>query len=86
MHKIEGLSQLDAMLKALPDFEVIRLVNLSRDPGQQMREYGNKLLLDSTLKATCDLTEIEYQIAVLKKRDFKLDELVEVYQKATLTL
>ena len=39
-----------------------------------------------TLKKRADLTEVQYWIGVLKKRDFMLKELLDLYQKASITL
>lgn len=39
-----------------------------------------------TLKKKADLTEVQYWIGVLKKRDFLLKELLDLYQKAYITL
>lgn len=33
-----------------------------------------------------DATEVDYQLSVLKKRDFTVDDLLDLYQKAKVTL
>lgn len=85
MHWIEGETELEAILQCCPEFEIIRLANFSRDDDAPFN-YGNRVLLDLTLKRQCDLTEIEYELSVLKKRDFTIESLLVLYTKAKITL
>jgi hypothetical protein len=59
----------------LPEYEIVKLANLSRDPKDPF-SFGNKVLLDITIKKCAEFTEIKYWIGVLKKRDFPYEELI----------
>lgn len=72
-------------MNAVPEFEIIRLANFSRDPNDPF-SFGNKVLLDMTLKKQADLTEVEYWLTVLRKREFPIEDLVNLHHKASMTL
>jgi hypothetical protein len=44
-----GESELDAIVSSVPESEIIRLANFSRDPNDPF-SFSNKVLLDMTLK------------------------------------
>ena len=80
-NEIEGQPELEAIVSQCPESEIIRLANLSRDPKDPF-SFGNKVLLDMTIKKSADLTEIQYWLSVLRKRDFPRDELLNLHEKA----
>lgn len=84
-NEMEGASELDAIVNSVPEFEIIRLANFSRDPADPF-SFGNKVLLDMTLKKQADLTEVQYWLGVLRKRDFPNEDLLNLHHKASMTL
>lgn len=46
---MEGETELEAICLCIPEFEIIKLANFSRDPTDPF-SFGNKVLLDMTLK------------------------------------
>lgn len=54
---MEGHPELDAIAMQCPEYEITRLANLSRDPKDPF-SFGNKVLLDMTLKKSADITEV----------------------------
>ena len=44
------------------------------------------ILLEKSIKTQADQTEVEYWISVLKKRDFDMKDLIDLYDKARTTL
>lgn len=71
---MEGSTELDAIVSQVPEFEILRMANLSRDLNDPYT-FGNKILLDMTLKKEADEMEIDYWLGLLRKREFPLDEL-----------
>ena len=61
------------------------MANLVRDPKDPF-SFGNKVLLDMALKKAADLTEIQYWLGVLRKRDFPREELLNLHEKAKWAL
>lgn len=76
--KIEGLTEVDSIFYQCPEYEVVRLSNFSRNESDPDC-YSTKILLEMSLMKVCDLTEVEYQLSVLKKRDFSIDDLLILY-------
>jgi hypothetical protein len=76
--KIEGLTELESIFCQCPEYEVVRLCNFSRDE-KDPDSYSTKILLEMSLMKVCDLTEVEYQQSVLKKRDFSIEDLLVLY-------
>lgn len=63
----------------------MKLANFSRDQTDPF-SFGNKVLLDMTLKKQADATETRYWCSVLRKRDFPVEELQELHRKGQITL
>jgi len=82
---MEGENELEAIVACIPENEIVRLANFSRDKNDPY-SFGNKVLLDITLKKQADITETQYLLGVLRKRDFPIQELLELHQKASITL
>jgi hypothetical protein len=82
---MEGESELEAIVACVPEFEIIRLANFSRD-SRDPYSFGNKVLLDMTIKKQADPTETRYWLGVLRKRDFPIDELLDLHKKGSITL
>jgi hypothetical protein len=78
---MENQSELEAICLCIPEFEIMRLANFSRDQTDPF-SFGNKVLLDMTLKKQADPTETRYWCSVLRKRDFPVEELQELHRKA----
>jgi hypothetical protein len=76
LHLIEGESELESYVKSLPESELVRIANISRDPTDPF-SFNNKVLIDVTLKKTAELTEVEYWLNLMSKRDFSVADLVE---------
>ena len=83
--EIEGQPELEAIVSQCPESEIIRLANISRDPNDPF-SFGNKVLLDMTIKKTADLTEIQYWLGILRKREFPREELLKLHEKAQWAL
>ena len=72
------------MMAQCPDYELVRLGNQSRNANYPAA-YTTKVLVELSLKACCNQTEVAYQESVLSKRDFTVDELLEFYKRAKVT-
>lgn len=66
---MEGQSQVEAIVLASPERDVTRVASLSRDPSDPF-SFNSKILLALSLKNAADITEINYLLGVLPKRDF----------------
>jgi len=73
------------MMAQCPDYELVRIGNQSRNVNYPTA-YTTKVLVEISLKACCNQTEATYQESVLSKRDFTVDELLEFYKRAKVTL
>lgn len=67
--EIEGFSELNSIINTCPEPMILELANLVRDPSDPY-SFTNKVLLDMALKKAADLTEVEYWLEVLRKREF----------------
>ncbi len=52
----------------MPHDQILKLANLSRDPLDPLC-FTNEILVGMTLRKAIDLTELEYTLGVLRKRD-----------------
>jgi hypothetical protein len=49
-YEVEGETELESICKSVPEFEIIRLANFSRNENNPFN-FSNKVLLDMTLKS-----------------------------------
>ena len=76
-------NKLQAFVQCLPAFEVIRLVNLSRE---NCSEPGPRALLEKSISQMIDQDGVEYNLMVLKAAKPKENALIQAYKQATHTL
>lgn len=72
--EMQGETQLQSVITSVPEDEILKLTHLSRDK-EEPHCFGNRVLLDMTLKKAATLTELQYWFDVLRKRDLPDDEL-----------
>ena len=65
---IEGETELKSIINQVPDDQILKLANLSRDPLDPLC-FTNEILVGMTLRKVIELTELEYTLGILRKRD-----------------
>ncbi len=71
---MEGESEVEAIVLSVSERDVTKIAGLSRDAADPF-SFNSKILLALSLKSAADITEINYLLGVLPKRDFPLQEL-----------
>jgi hypothetical protein len=76
--EIDGHNAADAILKSCPEFQILRMSNLSR-PEEDPFALSTEELIAKTLEKAIQNTEVEYQIDLLKKIRYTDEQLLELY-------
>lgn len=82
---IEGETELKSIINQVPDDQILKLANLSRDPLDPLC-FTNEILVGMTLRKVLELTELEYTLGILRKRDLPSAELTNLFDRGVLTL
>ena len=82
---IEGETELKSIINQVPDDQILQLANLSRDPLDTLC-FTNEILVGMTLRKVIELTELEYTLGILRKRDLPSAELINLFDRGVLTL